>query len=205
MVDSAANPTAVQPYYANHAELLGRRYESVTFERIHGGVLDLLPPAPAKAADIGSGTGRDAAALALRGYQVVAVEPVRELRELARRLHPDERITWLADALPELDRLPEDFDLILLSAVWMHLPPAQRGHAMTRLATLLAPGGLLVLSLRRGAPPTDRLMYDIPAGEVLRDAERAGLHQARLLEEHTDGLGRTDVWWQTLALRKEPA
>jgi hypothetical protein len=86
----------------------------------------------------------------------------------------------------------------------MHLPPTQRGHAMARLAALLAPGGLLVLSLRRGTPPTDRLMYDVPAEEVARDAERAGLHQTRLLEDHTDSLGRTGVWWQTLALRKAP-
>lgn len=52
----------------------------MTFEEAHGGVLDLLPPAPARGLDVEAGTGRDAAALARRGYQVVAVEPTHHRR-----------------------------------------------------------------------------------------------------------------------------
>ncbi|MFF4442017.1 class I SAM-dependent methyltransferase [Streptomyces sp. NPDC001621] len=193
---------AIQPYYAQNAGRLGQRYGSVPFEEVHGGVVDLLPPAPAVAVDIGSGTGRDAAALAQRGYQVVAVEPVPELREVAQRLYQSAGVRWVEDCLPELSRLNEAFDVALLSAVWMHLPPAVRRAAMDRLAALLAPSGLLIISLRRGAPPTDRVMFDVPADEVLRDGERAGLRLVRLVEEGADCLGRAEVWWQTVALRK---
>lgn len=192
----------VQPYYARNAGTLGQRYGDVTFEEVHGGVLDLLPSAPARVLDVGAGTGRDAAALAQRGYQVVAAEPVRELREVARSLHPSENVCWVEESLPELSRLPGPFELALLSAVWMHLPPPVRGQAMERLAALLASSGLLVISLRRGAPPTDRVMFDVPAEEVVRDGERAGLRLVRLVEEGTDRLGRAEVWWQTVALRK---
>lgn len=101
-----------------------------------------------------------------------------------------------------LSRLKKTFELALLSTVWMHLPPAARGRAMERLAALLAPAGLLVVSLRRGDPPTDRVMLDVPAEEVARDGERAGLRLVRLVEEGADRLGRDDVWWQTVALRK---
>ncbi|MDH6550225.1 ubiquinone/menaquinone biosynthesis C-methylase UbiE [Streptomyces sp. SAI-041] len=52
--------TGVQAYYAESAERLGRVYESVSFEDVHGALLDLLPPAPARVLDVGAGTGRDA-------------------------------------------------------------------------------------------------------------------------------------------------
>ncbi|WP_364708180.1 class I SAM-dependent methyltransferase [Streptomyces ossamyceticus] len=174
----------------------------MTFEEVHGGVLDLLPPTPAKAVDVGAGTGRDAAALARRGYQVLAVEPVRELLEVAKHLNPSVDICWVEDSVPDLSRVEGTFDLALLSAVWMHMPPAARGRAMHRLAALLAPAGLLVISLRRGHPPTDRVMFDVPAEAVVSDGERAGLRLVRLVEEGADRLGRAEVWWQTVVLRK---
>lgn len=196
-------PAGAQAYYARNAGLLARRYGSLTFEEVHDGVLDLLPSPPARTVDIGAGTGRDAEALARRGYEVLAVEPVRELREVAQRPHPSDDIAWLADSLPGLTRLEGPFELALLSAVWMHLPSAVRPAAMERLAALLAPAGLLVISLRRGTPPADRVMFDVPAEEVARDGGRAGLRLVRLVERGADRLGRDDVWWQTVALRKE--
>ncbi|NYV77522.1 class I SAM-dependent methyltransferase [Streptomyces sp. UH6] len=204
--DTADRPgelPAVQPYYAHHAGLLAERYESVSFEAVHGDVLDLLPPPPAGAADIGAGTGRDAAALARLGYDVLAVEPVPELRQVAQRLHPSPALSWTDDSLPELRSLSGPLDLILLSAVWMHLAPADRGPAMRRLAELLAPSGVLVISLRRGEPPTDRVMWDVPAEEVVRLGERAGLHIARVAENEKDSLGRDAVRWQSVVLRRE--
>ncbi|MFE0646860.1 class I SAM-dependent methyltransferase [Streptomyces sp. NPDC058877] len=200
---AVGRPTAgVQPYYAQRAEWLGQRYGSVTFEEVHGGVLDLLPPSSAKVLDVGAGTGRDAAALARRGYHVVAAEPVRELREVALSLDPCENVRWVEDSLPALSHLEGPFELVLLSAVWMHLAPTERGPAMERLATLLAPSGLLVASLRRGAPPTDRVMFDVPAEEVVRDGQRAALRLVRLVQEGEDRLGRAEVWWQTVVLGK---
>ncbi|MEX2985561.1 class I SAM-dependent methyltransferase [Streptomyces sp. C36] len=193
----------MQSYYEQNASSLGQRYGSVAFEEVHGGVLDLLPPAPARVVDVGAGTGRDAVALARRGYQVVAVEPVRAMREVARRLYPCEEVCWVEDSLPGLSRLEgAAFDLALLSAVWMHLPSGSRGRAMERLGGLLAPGGLLVVSLRRGAPPADRVMFDVPAEEVARDGERAGLRVVRLVDAGADRLGRAGVWWQVIVLRK---
>ncbi|MER5480198.1 class I SAM-dependent methyltransferase [Streptomyces sp. NPDC002734] len=194
--------TGVQPYYASNAADLGERYGGVPFEKIHADVLDLLPPAPARVADIGAGTGRDAQALAARGHEVVAVEPVREMREVARLRHPAPGVTWVEDSLPRLERLTGRFDLIMATAVWMHLTSGQRSAAMARLAELLAPRGLLVLSLRRGAPPRDRVMFDVPAEEAAAHAAEQGLELARLTENHTDGLGRAEVWWQTLVVRR---
>ncbi|GAA1548032.1 hypothetical protein GCM10009730_66450 [Streptomyces albidochromogenes] len=206
-VDPVLSPpvAGVQAYYAENAGRLAQRYESVTFEEVHGKVLDLLPLAPAVALDVGAGTGRDAAALARRGYRVVAVEPTREMREVARRLYASEGVCWVEDCLPDLSRVEGNFEVILLSAVWMHLLPGERERSMERMAALLAPAGLLVISLRRGDPPTDRVMFDVLAEEVVCDGERAGLRLVRLVEAGTDQLGRAEVWWQTVALRKGEA
>lgn len=199
-----APASGAQDYYARAADTLAERYESVTFEAVHEGILDLLPEPPVRAADIGAGTGRDAAALAARGYDVVAVEPVRELRRTARRLHPEAPITWLADSLPQLALLTGRFGLILLSAVWMHLDGRQRTEAMRRLTGLLAPGGLLVITLRHGPPPSDRRMFDVPAEETAALARECGLRVIRS-GGGPDQLGRDAVRWSLLALRKEAA
>ncbi|MBM4073916.1 MAG: class I SAM-dependent methyltransferase [Planctomycetes bacterium] len=126
---------AIRWYDAN-AEDVSRRYESVAAEIVHGWLVDLLPSAPALVLDVGAGTGRDAAWLASRGLEVVAVEPSRPMLAEGQRLHPSPSIRWISDSLPDLDklfRLGLSFDLILLSAVWMHVPPADRARAF-RLA-----------------------------------------------------------------------
>jgi SAM-dependent methyltransferase len=120
--------------YASDAERLASQYESVTFDRVHGAVLPYLDVAPCRAADIGAGTGRDAAALSARGHRVTAVEPVAELRAIGQRLHPDAGIGWLDDALPDLLELEGPFGLVLITAVWMHLDAEERGRGVRRVA-----------------------------------------------------------------------
>ncbi|MEV8319347.1 class I SAM-dependent methyltransferase [Streptomyces sp. NPDC059900] len=199
-----APASGAQPYYAYAAQALAERYESLTFESVHGEILHLLPTAPVRVADIGAGTGRDAAALAGRGHEVLAVEPVRELRLVAQQLHADAPIAWLEDSLPGLERLEGRFGLLLLSAVWMHLDASQRTAAMRRLAGLLDPGGLLIISLRHGPPPADRTMFDVPADETAALARENGLDVLHL-GGGQDQLGRDAIHWSELALRKAPA
>ncbi|MDT0342839.1 class I SAM-dependent methyltransferase [Streptomyces litchfieldiae] len=191
-----------QRYYAESADRLGRQYESVAFEDAHEAFLPFLPPGPATAADIGAGTGRDAAALAARGYAITAVEPVRELRDLARRLHPGPSITWLADSLPALTRLEGPFDLILVSAVWMHLEETERPRAMARLHDLLAPAGRLLVSLRHGPPPPDRRMFDVSDEETVELARRHGLRLLNHTAGTEDRLGRPEVRWISLVFAR---
>ena len=92
---------AIRWYDAN-AEEVFRRYESVGAETIHAWLVDLLPIAPALILDVGAGTGRDAAWLASRGLEVVAVEPSSVMRAEAQRLHPSASIRWIEDSLPGL-------------------------------------------------------------------------------------------------------
>ncbi|MCC7531066.1 MAG: class I SAM-dependent methyltransferase [Candidatus Melainabacteria bacterium] len=122
-------------YYSARVSELSAKYESKTFEEIHGDWLGLLPAPPASVLDIGSGTGRDAAALALRGYDVVAVEPADSMIAASKQLHSDKTINWLQDRLPDLKKtmhLGSAFDVILLSAVWMHVAPNDHVGSATR-------------------------------------------------------------------------
>jgi protein-L-isoaspartate O-methyltransferase len=108
--------------YAEQAESLTRQYESFSFADIHGPELHLIPVAPCRALDVGAGTGRDAAALAAMGHSVVAVEPTGAFRLRAASLHPSPHVQWLDDSLPDLVRVRqrgEQFDLVMLTAVWM--------------------------------------------------------------------------------------
>ena len=164
--------------YGETAEALVRQYESLSFETVHRELLPLLPPAPVAAIDIGAGTGRDAAALARRGYRVTAVEPTPQLRRAAQGLHADRAIRWIDDALPGLPAvaaLGERFGIVLLSAVWMHLDRDERAQAMARVAALLAPGGVMALSLRHGPAPEGRRMFAVTAAETRALAEAHGL------------------------------
>jgi SAM-dependent methyltransferase len=127
-------------HYADEAPELLKRYESISFADAQAPVLQLIPPVPGRALDIGAGTGRDAAGLAARGYSVVAVEPTEELRCGAMLLHPSPMIEWLDDGLPDLAAVrarKEELDLAMLTAVWMHLDEAQRQRAMPNVSALV--------------------------------------------------------------------
>lgn len=190
--------------YAENAQELSVRYEGLRQEDVHRHVLHFFPAPPASVLDIGAGTGRDAAALAARGHRVVAVEPTRELREAGQRLHADRKIKWLDDGLPELDRvldLDRRFDLVLLTAVWMHLDKEQRRHAMPGVASLIAPGGRLVLSLRHGPVPQGRRMFEVTAAETIALADGQGLNTLHN-SPGADEQGRADVTWTWLVFER---
>lgn len=190
--------------YGQQAEILARQYETLPFVEIHGDTLHLFPKRPSRVLDVGAGSGRDAAALAALGHQVVAVEPVPELRRIAQQLHPTSAISWMDDHLPNLGRvlaLGQQFELILLTAVWMHLSRPERAEAMQCLSRLLAPSGSIIMSIRHGPAPKGRRMFEVPAQETVDLAARNGL-TAIYASEREDLLGRRDVSWTVLGLAR---
>ena len=164
--------------YAEEAPALFKQYESIPAADAHRAVLHLIPAMPGRVLDIGSGTGRDAAWFASRGHSVVAVEPTDAMRLPAMALHPSPRIDWLDDSLPDLAALRargETFDLIMLTAVWMHLDEAQRRQAMPKLAALMRPGGTMIMKIRHGPVPPGRRMFEVSAEETIALAGNEGL------------------------------
>ncbi|MFC2969697.1 class I SAM-dependent methyltransferase [Acidimangrovimonas pyrenivorans] len=190
--------------YGAQAELLAARYESLAFAAVHASVLDLFPPPPAHVLDIGAGSGRDAAHLADLGHAVTATEPSPEMRAAARRLHPEARIDWRDAALPALPGLTAPFDLVLLTAVWMHLDGPERAAALPRLAQLLAPGGRLILSIRHGPVPEGRRMFTVDPRETIDQAAAAGLRLLRHLDEASKQRANwlAGIHWTRLAFER---
>jgi len=190
--------------YAETADALVEQYESIAFADLHRDILHLIPAAPSRVIDIGAGTGRDAAAFAALGHSVVAVEPTAQLRGHGQRLHRSAKIFWIDDALPDLAKVHERgqrFDLVMLTAVWMHLEAGQRRRAMPRVCGLLRPGGRMALSLRHGPVPTGRRMFDVSAAETCALARDAGLETIHQSEREAM-LRQPGVWWTVLAFRQ---
>jgi SAM-dependent methyltransferase len=191
--------------YHTQAEILADQYESVDFATVHRDVLHLIPVRPCRILDVGAGSGRDAAALAARGHAVVAVEPSAELRREGERRHAGAAITWLDDSLPALAAVRgrgERFDVMLLSAVWMHLDAPERSAAMASIAVLLEPAGIAIVSLRHGPVPEGRRMFDVTSDETVALAASFGLacrHRGTRRDPHD----RDGVTWSVLALARD--
>ena len=191
--------------YGETADERAKQYESLAFADVHRHMAQLFPTTPSRVIDIGAGTGRDAAGFADLGHRVTAVEPTPELLARARQLHPHPAITWIGDSLPELEHVHaqgERYDVVMLTAVWMHLDAGQRERGMARVAPLVRPGGLMALSLRHGPVPAGRRMFDVSARETCDLAHRHGL--ATIHESKGPALlGGPAVWWDRLAFRAQ--
>jgi 2-polyprenyl-3-methyl-5-hydroxy-6-metoxy-1,4-benzoquinol methylase len=205
MLDLTAGHSAAEAagYYSQHTDELLDRYEGVSFETIHADLMRHIPALAGAALDVGAGSGRDAAWLALHGWSVVAVEPSAPLREGGRRLHPDDRICWIDDCLPDLAntrRLKRKYDLILLSAVWMHVAPEAEEAALAALAVLCAPHCIVSISVRMGGDENRRGFYPTDLGQLKERALRNGF--AIVAEDLSpDRLGRPGVVWTGLVLK----
>jgi SAM-dependent methyltransferase len=195
--------SGTENYDVEAPELL-KRYESISFADAHAPVLHLIPRAPCRTLDIGAGTGRDTAGLVALGHSVVAIEPTEELRRGAMLLHPSPMIEWLDDSLPRLAAVrarKEEFDLVMLTAVWMHLDEAQRQLAMPNVSALVRDGGTVIMSLRHGPIPPGRRMFEVTAQETVALAQRSNLC-CTLNREAAPSLRQPGVSWTRMAFQK---
>lgn len=193
-------------FYESHAKSLADGYEAVSLEAAHPALVSLLDgefkDKTLSVLDVGAGTGRDAAWLAGKGYRVVAVEPSAAMQEIGKRLHANAKIDWQFDNLPKLDIIRasgETFDLIILSAVWMHLAPEQWRNALESLSSLLKPNGIIYLTLRIGPEEKERGIYAVSAEKVIQLAASLS-YEVEMLDEHEDLLGRRNIKWQSIRI-----
>lgn len=204
MSDAVAPGT--EGYHDNAAER-AQRYGALDFDEVHAPVLSLIPESPASILDVGAGSGRAARWFAGRGHRVLAAEPVDALREEGRLHFDHPNITCAKGALPELHDLAAPgvrFDLVWLSAVWAHIPPAGRGPSMARLAPLLVSGGAMMITLRHGTAGPAHRVHPVSAQETIALARSHGLRceikEVRpSVQHHNRAAG---VTWTHLGLRK---
>lgn len=200
-------------FYKNNNEQLIQQYNSVSFESVHQDWLEFLPQNGSLIVDVGAGSGRDALWLYDHHYQVIAVDPVVEFFEQFKknsphnypaRNYPNSKFEWVVDSLPELNQLQKytrQVSLILLSAVWMHLTTEERIQSFHTFSKLNKQNGLLVISLRHGKSPDERLMYSVSIDEIETIANECH-YQIKAAKQSDDQLSRTDVFWETIVLEK---
>ncbi len=189
-------------WYEKHARETAALYESVSAQDMLGWLQNFMPAEGARILDVGAGSGRDAAWLARQGYQVVAVEPSPAMRVEAGKHHEGLNIQWEAEQLPDLPRASGKgpYDLILLSAVWMHVAQAKRKRAFRKLVNLLGPGGTLAITLRQGPEIPERGIHEVTSAELENLAHDHGALVV-YCDESVDQLGREDVCWTRIAIQ----
>lgn len=190
--------------YDQHSDDFFQTYNKIYFSSVHRPFIRFLPKqAAARVLDIGCGSGRDARALAKRGYTVTAVDPSKEMLRLAEARDAKKIIAWKMDALPQLLSLGNtSFSFILLSAVWMHIPPEQRESSIKRISELLENEGHLAITLRVGKQDESRIMYPISLEELLTLSSRYNLHPVYISRPTKDSLKRTEINWKKIVLKK---
>ncbi|AEX21554.1 hypothetical protein VEJY3_05300 [Vibrio sp. EJY3] len=188
-------------YYDKNAVELAKQYDSLSFESVHRSWKQYWPEKGANVLDVGAGSGRDAQWFSDQGCFVVAVEPASNLRQLAIS-NSSAQIVWVGESLPELVRvseLPYQYDLILLSAVWMHLTTKQRTESMRVLSLLLSDRGKLVITLRHGSFDDGRETYGVSVAEIETMGRKLGLSACHVVDGE-DALNRPEVKWQSVIL-----
>lgn len=195
--------SATISFYDKNAILLAQQYDSLAFESVHQSWSQYWPTSGLTVLDVGAGSGRDARWMSERGCSVVAVEPSIRLRNLLQQ-SCSEDVICLDDSLPYLSHVVElakRYDLVMLSAVWMHIPIEQRSTAIKVLSDIMVDDGILVITLRHGGFKDGRENFDVSASELDKLADDFGLICCHL-EDNKDFLMREGVMWQTVVMKK---
>jgi SAM-dependent methyltransferase len=145
-------------------------------------------------ADIGCGSGRDAAWLDANGYPTHGFDASEALLAEARRRHPN--IPFSQAVLPDLDGVRDGrFANVLCETVIMHLPAQAITPSVERLLAILAPGGTLYLSWRvtegsdrrdehgrlYAAFDPDLVLRALTATEILLDEQVGSVSSGKLI------------------------
>lgn len=132
--------------YNNEAENIAKLHSMLVPERIY----ELIEHYFIKRGitlDVGCGIGRDTHWLNQQGYQAIGIDASEGMLNYAKSLYP--KIDFILDYLPDLKTQDNSiFGNILCSAVLMHLNDADFMAACTRLFSLLADEGILIISFR---------------------------------------------------------
>lgn len=148
--------------------------------------------------DVGAGSGRDALALAARGYQVDLLEPSSALLEHFHMRHPGYpgrtyHGTALQVALPE-----RHYHAIVASASLLHVPLAQWPATLANLRSASCDGAWLFVSVKQQVSGYDgegRWFTGFDSIETLRQqVETGGLWRFDQGAIGTDSLGRPTPW-----------
>lgn len=129
-------------------------------------LVGVLPPVPARVADLGCGTGTLARLLVDEGYAVDGLDLSPEMIRRARAKVPEAKFKVGDAAAPALDTA--SYDIVLSRHVLWAMPDPER--AFGRWIALLKPEGIVVLIEGRWATGVGLTASE--AGQIVRAARR---------------------------------
>lgn len=193
-------------FYNENADELFPRYRSLRSEDVFNDVIAHVPTKPGFVADIGSGSGRDTKWLADLGHTVISVEPSVGLRTKAMANGMPANAVYVESSLPDLpglDIFVQRFDLIICSAVWMHLDASEREIALSRIYALLSDDSdaRAIITFKVAPEEPGRGMHVLDADII---AEEFGAHGFSYVSTmlNKDLMNRDDTRWYTTVLYK---
>jgi SAM-dependent methyltransferase len=168
--------TGTDSSYAQRFEQLIEQGQDIDGE---ARLVDVLAPRAAAILDAGSGMGRVAGALAVRGHDVTAVEKDPDLVTRSRVRYPDVPVVAcdlleLTPALLEAAGRPASYDVVVLVGnVMVYLADDTEVRALRTLGALLAPDGRMLVGFHpRKGPAHSR---DYPVERFAEHVAEAGL------------------------------
>jgi len=194
-------------YYDTNAEELAERYENANVDVLHKKLLGTFNTG-AMLIEIGCGSGRDAAFMIARGYQVDCVEASRSMVYFALRLHPElhKRIIhgkWENISDENILRSSK-YDGVYSIAALMHMHAETIPRVLNRIYSILKPGGRFLFSVPLSRPFLSDSGLDSEGRYYLMLDHmqwhdlviKAGFKKPEFFKS-SDGLGRRDVTWLT--------
>lgn len=197
-------------FYDSHATEVTNSYEDVDFSRIVDQFATTLVSG-SRVLDLGCGSGRDAARLSSRGFDVVAADGSEAMLARTTTLHPELADNTVHVALPSaLPFATDAFDGVMSWAVIMHVAETALPDVFSELARIVATNGVLGYSVNTarnglnaaGDDSHGRHFTCLPAEawENLHDA--VGFRTIHA-EETDDIVGRHGIRWATFFARRD--
>ncbi len=188
--------------YRDYAIELSNQYERGDRSAIQQRLLQLFP-ANGRVLDVGCGSGADVAFLAQKGFAVEGVDASEVMLKQAIRHHPeiDGKLRRLACPFDLISLASNSFDGISAQSVLMHLDGTQLDRAFAEFYRILAPQGVLYISLfdsrndlnGDGRDQPGRKFHLYAEGDVRQRLSGAGFTVIESLPVGSDALGRSGV------------
>ncbi len=191
-------------FYDSHAKNLADRYDSISTEQALPFLVRILENDEKKgtALDIGSGSGRDSFWLARHGWHVSAIDASTSLLAEAEKRHPHPHIKYYKDTAPQFSQSKQDnikYDVIVMSAFIFHFDHKQRKMIIEDCLDMLAPEGIIHMTLRQGPLIEGRNIFSVDPEEIrhfLQSDDISYKYHGRM----ADTANLTDIEWDHITI-----
>ncbi len=134
--------TEAEEWVSAHGGSEGDSYWKDQMAKFH----ELLPNG--KVLEVGSGAGKDAAALISLGYDYTGTDASEGLLKIAQRRNPGAKFERMA--VNDLEFPEGEFDGFWTSATLLHIPKSGIDGSLERIKRVVKPGGIGFISVKQG-------------------------------------------------------